>query len=134
MGKVGVAKTILIADASPMMRRVVERSLRLAGLDAGQVLEASEGAEALSLARQRRLDLVLTDVNLVGMSGLEMLRELRQTEGDDAQAVRDVPVVIISSQAAESQVLEALSLGAQGYIRKPFTSEQIKEYILPLLA
>ena len=129
-----MAKTILIADPFPMMRRVIERSLRLAGLDAGQVLEASDGEEALTLARQRKLDLVLTDVNLTGRTGMELLRQMRQSEGDENKVLREVPVVIISSQAAEAQVLEALSLGAHGYIRKPFTAEQVKEYIAPLLA
>ncbi|HEY7839536.1 MAG TPA: response regulator [Terriglobales bacterium] len=121
------AKAILIVDASPIMRRVIERALRLAGIEWGQIVEAADGAEALALAQQRRFDLVLTDINLPGMNGLELLRQLRQ-----AAATSTMPVVIITSQGGESHVLEALSLGAQGYIRKPFTADQVKEYIAPL--
>ena len=122
-----VPKTILIVDGSPVMRRVVERSLRLAGLESGRVLEAADGTEALSVAGQNSLDLILTELNLAGVDGLEVLRQLRRSE-----ATQNVPVVIITSEAGESHVLEALALGAHGYIRKPFTSDQVKDYIAPL--
>lgn len=128
-----MAKTILIVDTSPLMRRVVERSIRLAGLDSGQVLEASDGTEALAVARQHHPDLILTDLNLREMGGLELLRQLRSPEGEDSNGLHEVPVVIITSQAGEAHVLEALALGASGYIRKPFTSDQVKDYIAPLL-
>lgn len=115
------------------MRRVVERSLRLAGLDSGQVVEAADGVEALAVARQRQPDLILTDLNLPNMDGLDLLRQLRQGDGEGGEATRNIPVVIITSEAGETQVLEALALGACGYIRKPFTADQIKDYITPLL-
>lgn len=124
-----MSKTILIADGSPVMRRVVERSLRLAGLEAQQVYEAGDGQEALNLAQQHIPDLILTDLNLAGMDGLQLLRKLRETE-----AIREVPVVIITSQAGEAHVLEALELGARGFIRKPFTADQVRDYIAPLFA
>ncbi len=122
-----MSKTILIVDGSPVMRRVVERSLRLAGLEAQQVYEAGDGKEALSLAQQHQPALLLTDLNLTGMDGMELLRQLRE-----AEATRAVPVVIVTSQAGEAHVLEALELGAQGYIRKPFTADQVRDYIAPL--
>lgn len=121
------AKAVLIVDGSAVMRRVIERALRLAGLETAQIVDAADGAEALELARQRSLDLILTDLNLAAMSGIELLRQLRESE-----ATRSIPVVIITSQAGESFVMEALSLGAQGYIRKPFTADQIKQYVAPL--
>ena len=124
-----MSKTILIVDGSPVMRRVVERSLRLAGLEAQQVYEAGDGNEALSLAQQHLPDLILTDLNLAGMDGLQLLRQLRE-----AEPTRELPVVIITSQAGETHVLEALELGARGYIRKPFTADQVRDYIAPLFA
>jgi len=124
-----MSKTILIVDGSPVMRRVVERSLRLAGLEAQQVYEAGDGNEALSLAQQHLPDLILTDLNLAGMDGMQLLRQLRE-----AEPTREVPVVIITSQAGETHVLEALELGARGYIRKPFTADQVRDYIAPLFA
>lgn len=122
-----MAKRILIVDGSPVMRRIIERSLRLAGLELGEVVEAADGTEALAATQQREFDLILTDLNLGAPDGLELLRQLRQ-----AEATRTVPVVIITSQAGEAHVLEALTLGARGYIRKPFTADQVKEYIAPL--
>ena len=122
-----VTGTILIVDGSPVMRRVVERSLRMAGLESGRVLEAADGQEALNLAGQNSPDLILTELNLAELDGLELLRQLRQTPATEA-----IPVVIITSEAGEKHVLDALALGASGYIRKPFTSEQVKDYIGPL--
>lgn len=124
-----MSKTILIVDGSPVMRRVVERSLRLAGLEAQQVYEAGDGNEAFSLAQQHQPDLILTDLNLAGIDGMQLLRQLRE-----AEPTREVPVVIITSQAGEAHVLEALELGARGYIRKPFTADQVRDYIAPLFA
>ncbi len=111
------------------MRRVVERSLRLAGMEVQQVLEAAEGQEALHLIETTRPNLILSEISLVGMDGIEFLRQLRASE-----ATRAIPVVFIAGAALETQVNEALQLGAQGFIRKPFTVDQIKDYVAPLLA
>ena len=119
---------VLIVDDSSVMRRIVERSLRQAGLDVQQVFEASNGAEALTMARQHPLDLILSDINMPLMDGLEFVRQLRSID-----AARHVPVIMITTEAGEAHVVQALSSGASGYIRKPFTSEQIKERIIPLL-
>lgn len=122
-----MSKTILIADGSTVMRRVVERSLQLAGLEAQQVVEASNGAEALAAIEQHHPDLVLAELKLGEVSGLDVLRRLRE-----AEETRTLPFIFIASQAGESQVQEALQLGAQGFIRKPFTADQVKDYIAPL--
>ncbi|MGH9412528.1 MAG: response regulator [Terriglobales bacterium] len=122
-----MSKVVLIVDGSSTMRRVVERSLHLAGLEPQQILEASDGAEALHVIEQTRPDLILSDIMLDGIDGLQLLKQLRE-----AEATRTVPLVFITSHASEAQVQEALDLGAQGYIRKPFTPDQIKDYIAPL--
>jgi len=119
---------ILIVDDSSVMRKIVERSLRQAGLEIVQVLEASNGAEALVVAQNSALDLILSDINMPTMDGLEFVRRLR-----DVENAKDVPVIMITTEAGESAVVQALSNGARGYIRKPFTPEQIKERIAPLL-
>ena len=119
---------VLIVDDSSVMRKIVGRSLRQAGLDVGQVLEASNGSEALSLARENTLDLVLSDINMPVMDGMEFVRQLRGLE-----SAQQTPVVMITTEAGEAHVVQALSLGASGYIRKPFTPEQIKERVIPLL-
>jgi two-component system chemotaxis response regulator CheY len=119
---------VLIVDDSSVMRKIVERSLRQAGLEVQQVLEASNGSEALTLARGQTFDLILSDINMPLMDGLEFVRQLRCLE-----AAKNTPVVMITTEAGEAHVVQALSSGASGYIRKPFTPEQIKERVIPLL-
>jgi len=117
----------LIVDDSSVMRKIVERALRNAGLPLAEVLEASSGVEALDLLRQKRVDLILSDINMPNMDGLEFLRQLK-VQG----LAPDVPVVMITTESSEDHVRNAIAAGAQGYIRKPFTSEQVKDRILPL--
>lgn len=119
---------ILIVDDSSVMRKIVERALRQAGLDLGEVLEASNGAEALVAVEKGGMDMVLSDINMPVMDGLEFLKNLR-----DVACAKGLPVVMISTEGSEARVVEALSLGARGYLRKPFTPEQIKERVVPLL-
>lgn len=119
---------VLIVDDSSVMRKIVGRSLRQAGLEIQEVLEASNGAEALAVAREHPLDLILSDINMPTMDGLEFVRQLRCIE-----AAQNIPVIMITTEAGEAHVVQALSSGASGYIRKPFTPDQIKERIIPLL-
>jgi two-component system chemotaxis response regulator CheY len=110
------------------MRKIVERSLRQAGLDLCKVLEAGNGAEALGILDNNPVDLILSDINMPVMDGLEFVRQLQTVE-----KLRGVPVVMITTEGSESNVVQALSLGAKGYIRKPFTPDQVKEHVLPVL-
>jgi two-component system chemotaxis response regulator CheY len=119
---------VLIVDDSSVMRKIVGRSLRQAGLEMQEVLEAANGSEALNLVRERPVDLILSDINMPMMDGLEFVRQLRGIPG-----AQKVPVVMITTEAGEAHVVQALSSGASGYIRKPFTPDQIKERVIPLL-
>jgi two-component system, chemotaxis family, chemotaxis protein CheY len=118
----------LIVDDSSVMRKIVERALRQAGLSLNKVHEASSGVEALDLLKTERVQLILSDINMPMMDGLEFLRQMRAQ-----QLAPDVPVVMITTESSEEHVREAILAGAQGYIRKPFTAEQVKERVLPLL-
>lgn len=120
---------VLIVDDSSVMRKIVERSLRQAGVPISQVLEAADGTEALGVLNQGKVDLILCDINMPVMNGLEFVRQLPGVEN-----AKGVPVVMITTEGSESHVVEALSAGARGYIRKPFTPDQVKEHVLPLLA
>ena len=119
---------VLIVDDSSVMRKIVERSLRQAGLDLTEVLEASNGAEALTEVQKGSLDMILSDINMPVMDGLEFLKNLASLE-----AAKGVPVIMITTEGSEARVVEALSAGAKGYLRKPFTPEQVKERVTPLL-
>jgi len=118
----------LIVDDSSVMRKIVERSLRQAGLDLSTVYEAGNGAEALGLLDTNTVDLILSDINMPVMDGLEFVRQLQTIP-----KLKGVPVVMITTEGSESNVVQALSLGAKGYIRKPFTPDQVKEHVLPVL-
>jgi two-component system, chemotaxis family, chemotaxis protein CheY len=118
----------LIVDDSSVMRKIVERSLRQAGIDLTQVLEAGNGAEALVVLKESRVDLILCDINMPVMDGLEFIQQLPAVAN-----AKGVPVVMITTEGSESQVVHALSCGACGYIRKPFTPDQVKEHVVPIL-
>ncbi len=118
----------LIVDDSSVMRKIIERSLRQASLGITAVLEAGNGADALTLLAENRVDLILCDINMPVMNGLEFVKQLSGIEN-----ARGVPIVMITTEGSESQVVQALAAGARGYIRKPFTAEQVKEHVLPLL-
>jgi two-component system chemotaxis response regulator CheY len=119
---------ILIVDDSSVMRKIVERALRQAGLDSLVVHEASNGTEGLDLLRAKQVDLILSDINMPSMDGLEFLRQIQAQK-----LAPDVPVVMITTESSEEHVKQAIQSGARGYIRKPFTAEQVKERVLPLL-
>jgi two-component system, chemotaxis family, chemotaxis protein CheY len=118
----------LIVDDSSVMRKIVERSIRQAGIDIAEVHEASNGAEALGSLQQHAVDLILCDINMPVMDGLEFVRQLQTVEH-----AKGVPIVMITTEGSESHVVQALSLGAKGYIRKPFTPDQVKQHVIPLL-
>jgi two-component system, chemotaxis family, chemotaxis protein CheY len=119
----------LIIDDSSVMRKIVDRSLRQAGIEISKVFEAGNGAEALVVLQENSVDLILCDINMPVMDGLEFVKQL----GGVANA-RGVPVVMITTEGNESHVVQALSYGAKGYIRKPFTPDQVKEHVIPVLA
>ncbi len=118
----------LIVDDSSVMRKIVERSLRQAGLDPLVVHEAGSGTEGLEVLKAKPVDLILSDINMPVMDGLEFLRQVRVQN-----LAPGVPVVMITTESSEEHVRQAIEAGAQGYIRKPFTAEQVKERVLPLV-
>ena len=119
----------LIVDDSSVMRKIVERALRQAGLESLVVYEAGSGTEGLDLLRGQRVDLILSDINMPSMDGLEFLRQIRLQD-----LAQGTPVVMITTESSEEHVRQAIQAGARGYIRKPFTAEQVKERVLPLVS
>jgi len=120
--------TILIVDDSAMMRKIVLRALTLAGLDFQKVLEAGDGSEALEILKTNAVELVMCDINMPVMSGLEMLKAMKEQN-----VGAGVPVVTVTTESSVEHVREAVAVGASGYIRKPFTPDQVKQKVLALL-
>jgi two-component system chemotaxis response regulator CheY len=119
----------LIVDDSSVMRKIVERSLRQAGIDPLVVREAGSGVEGLEVLRAEKVDLILSDINMPSMDGLEFVRQIRAQN-----LAQGVPIVMITTESSEEHVKQAILAGARGYIRKPFTAEQVKDRVLPLLS
>jgi two-component system, chemotaxis family, chemotaxis protein CheY len=113
---------VLIIDDSAAIRKILRRVLGQADIAVGEVFEAGDGLEAMQVLRSKQVGLILADIYMPNMDGLEFLSKLR--------SVRDwqsVPVVIITTEGSHSRVMEAVQLGANGYVRKPFTPDQIKQ-------
>jgi len=102
--------------------------LRQAGLNGLVVLEASSGAEALEALKRAPVDLILSDINMPVMDGLEFLRQTRAQK-----LATGVPVVMITTESSEEHVKQAIQAGARAYLRKPFTADQVKERVIPLV-
>jgi two-component system chemotaxis response regulator CheY len=119
---------VLVVDDSAAIRKILTRVLRQTGMAIQTIHEAGDGQDALALMAQHRIDLVLSDINMPKMDGLQLLASLKASP-----QWQNVPVVMITTEGGETKVAEAVRLGAAGYVRKPFTADQIKEKLVGLL-
>jgi two-component system chemotaxis response regulator CheY len=119
---------VLVVDDSAAIRKILQRVLRQTGMAIRTIHEAGDGEEALEILKVHQPALVLTDINMPKMDGLQFLAALK---GSDQW--RSIPVVMITTEGGEAKVGEAVKLGAAGYVRKPFTADQIKEKLAGIL-
>ncbi len=115
---------ILIVDDSSAMRSIIKKAIKISGFDVGQIYEAGDGREALSVLDTSWVDLVLTDINMPNMNGLELIDEMKRDE-----LMKEIPVVIISTEGSEKRIKEAKERGVKGYIKKPFLPSDIKKIL-----
>jgi two-component system chemotaxis response regulator CheY len=119
---------VLVVDDSAAIRKILTRVLRQTGMAIQTIHEAGDGQEALAVMALHRIDLVLSDINMPKMDGLQLLASLKASPH-----WQKVPVVMITTEGGETKVAEAVRLGAAGYVRKPFTADQIKEKLVGIL-
>jgi two-component system, chemotaxis family, chemotaxis protein CheY len=119
---------VLVVDDSAAIRKILTRVLRQTGMAIQTIHEAGDGQDALALMAQHRIDLVLSDINMPKMDGLQLLGALKSSP-----QWRNIPVVMITTEGGETKVADAVRLGAAGYVRKPFTADQIKEKLVGIL-
>lgn len=119
-----MAHNILVVDDSATVRAVIAKVLGLSGIDLGAVYQAPNGKAALALAREHRVDLILTDINMPEMGGMEMVAKLREDP-----ALSHIPVVVVSTEGSATRVEALREMGVRAYLRKPFTPEQIKQTV-----
>jgi two-component system chemotaxis response regulator CheY len=121
--------TILIADDSSTLRKIIIRCIQQTQLPIEKLVEAADGDEALALLRAGKIDLLLSDINMPKMSGLELLSAVKADP-----ALKHIPVLLISTEGRVETVVEAANLGAAGYVKKPFTPAEIQAKLEPLLS
>jgi two-component system chemotaxis response regulator CheY len=119
---------VLIVDDSAAIRKILQRVLRQAEIPIRNVLEAGDGAQALEVLRSQSVGLILSDINMPNMDGLQLLSHLKASP-----EWRQVPVIMITTEGGQAKVVEAVQLGAAGYVRKPFTADQIKDKLAGIL-
>lgn len=119
---------VLIVDDSAAIRKILQRVLIQADVPLGQVVEAGDGVEALARLKETKVGLILSDINMPKMDGLQLLSAVKADEG-----LKSVPFIMVTTEGGSSKVMEAVNLGAVGYVKKPFTAEQIKEKLAGLI-
>ena len=116
----------LVVDDSSTMRRIIGNLLKECGFNT--VEEAQHGVAALQKLRSDKFDFVVSDVNMPGMNGFELLAEIK----NDA-TLRSIPVLMVSAEARRQDILQATVLGAAGYIVKPFTKAILEDKVVVIL-
>jgi len=119
---------VLIVDDSAAIRKILQRVLRQTDLLLGDIEEAGDGTEAVEILQKRSFGLILSDINMPQMDGLQLLARIKEMDH-----LKNVPVIMITTEGGQGKVMEAVQLGATGYVRKPFTAEQIKEKLVGFL-
>ena len=119
-----MATKLLVVDDSSIIRRVIIRTLKMVLPEIDTILEAANGVEALEVLGENRVDLILTDINMDDMGGIELISRLKANE-----AMKDIPVVVVSTEGNETRMSQLLEQGAVGYVKKPFTPEQIRDVL-----
>ncbi|HEX4052188.1 MAG TPA: chemotaxis response regulator CheY [Steroidobacteraceae bacterium] len=117
----------LVVDDFSTMRRIIKNLLNDLGY--ANVTEADDGTTALPLLKAGQFDFLITDWNMPGMPGLELLKQVRADE-----RLAKMPVLMLTAEAKREQIVEAAQAGVNGYVIKPFTSATLKEKIDKILS
>ena len=117
----------LMVDDAPAMRKIIGKMLK--GMGYFAIVEANDGGGALKILRSDQIDVVICDWNMPGMTGIELLREVRA----DAQ-LKQLPFLMVTAEAKKRNVLEAVRAGVSNYIIKPFNQAVLEEKLRVILA
>lgn len=123
-----MAYNILIMDDSQIVRSVLKKTLSISGLELGTMFEASNGAEGLEIVRNNWIDLVLADIHMPVMTGLEFVEQLSK-DG----LMSSLPVIVVSSEGSETRIESLNAHGVRAFVRKPFTPESIREVVTKVM-
>lgn len=114
---------VLLVDDSAVMRKIIQRNIKETGLIVDEFVEAGDGNQALDKVNDNGdLDLILLDWNMPNMSGIEFVKILRSLN-----LPKRIPVVMVTTEGSDAKVSEAKESGADGYLTKPFTANQLRD-------
>lgn len=120
-----MGKSVLIVDDSKTMRKIITKTLRQANIDVESISEADDGQQALDHLKQEKPDLILCDINMPNMDGIEFLKQM----GSDG-SINSIPVVMITTEGGSGDVVQQVKdLGAKATLGKPFDAEQLQEVL-----
>ena len=119
---------VMIVDDSGAMRAVIKKVITLSGFKISTCLEAANGREALEKLKQNWVDVIISDVNMPEMNGLELLQSLSQDP-----LYQNIPAIIVSTEGSSERMKEALNRGAKGFIKKPFQPEDIRKVLYDVI-
>ncbi len=122
----GAQPRFLIVDDFSTMRRIVRNLLKEIGYPNAE--EAEDGAAALNMLRASKFDFVVSDINMPNMNGFELLKNMRADE-----ALKSIPVLMVTAEAKKEDIVAAAQSGASGYIVKPFTKATLEEKVQKIL-
>ena len=117
-----MSMNFLIVDDSPIIRSMIEKTLKMAKIKLGNCFHASNGQEALETIETEWIDTIFLDVNMPVMNGIEVLERLNET-GE----IKSLRVIVVSTEGSATRIEDFKQLGIKGYLRKPFTPEQFQE-------
>ncbi len=115
---------ILVVDDSKLLHAMIEQTLEMANIEISQHYKAMNGAEGLEVLLSHPVDLVFSDIHMPEMNGVEMIKAMHEEE-----TLKNIPVVIISSEGSNKRIDELKEIGVKYFIRKPFTPEKISEVV-----
>lgn len=123
-----MAYSIMIVDDSETIRAVLERTLGMTKLSIDRVVQAVHGKDALEKLKTAWVDIVFTDINMPVMGGIELVEKMSADP-----ELKNIPVVIVSTEGSATRIEELKKMGIKGYLRKPFTPEKIRDVIVETL-
>lgn len=119
---------VLIVDDSNAMRAVIKKIVNMSGFKMDKCLEANNGKEALETLADEWVDVIISDINMPEMSGLELLNNLKKND-----LYKEIPVIMITTEGSNERMQEVFSCGAQGFIRKPFIPEDLRKTLYEVI-
>ncbi len=119
---------ILIVDDSRSMCAVIEKIVSISGFKMDHCFKAGNGREALNILAKEWVDVIISDINMPEMNGLEFLGELKKDS-----LLRAIPVIVISTEGSEERIQSVFDLGAKDFIKKPFLPEEIKKVLYEVI-